>query len=99
MTEASPWPNTAVAKGQLVDEINALKRQDGKDIIAYGGADFVSSLIAHDLIDEFHLFINPVALGDGLPIFADLTTRQMFTLDTSKAFACGIVLLKYLRAT
>ena len=96
--DVSTWPNTTLATGHLADEVDALKRQDGKDIIAYGGAGFVSSLIAHRLIDEFHLFINPVALGAGMPIFAGLPDTQKFTLEMSKAFACGIVLAKYLKA-
>ncbi len=57
--DKSEWDNTVLAKGDLVDEITKLKKQDGKDIIAYGGATFVSTLIKHKLLDEFHLFINP----------------------------------------
>ena len=67
--EKSEWDNTVLAKGDLVDEINKLKKQDGKDIIAYGGATFVSALIKHGLIDEFHLFINPTAIGNGMSNF------------------------------
>ncbi|KAM3095872.1 dihydrofolate reductase family protein [Phormidesmis sp. 146-12] len=59
----SEWNNTVLAKGDPVDEITQLKNQEGNDIIAYGGATFVSTLIHHRLIDEFHLFINPVAIG------------------------------------
>jgi dihydrofolate reductase len=70
--DQSPWNNTVLAKGNLVDEITQLKAQDGKDIIAYSGASLVSSLIRHRLIDEFHLFFNPVAIGKGLAIFSDL---------------------------
>jgi dihydrofolate reductase len=95
----SEWANTALAKGDLVDEISRLKNQDGKDIIAYGGATFVSALIKHGLIDELNLFVNPVALGAGMPIFGDLESRQKFVLETSKAFSCGIVLLRYRKAT
>lgn len=90
--ERSEWDNTVLAKGGLVEEITALKNQPGNDIIAYGGATFVSALIQHGLIDEFHLFINPAALGSGLPIF---TERQELTLLKSTAFACGIVVLCY----
>lgn len=57
--EQSPWDNTELATGDLADEVTQLKKQDGNDIIVYGGADFVSSLIKEGLIDEYHLFVNP----------------------------------------
>ena len=78
--EKSKWDNTVLAKGNLVDEITKLKKQDGKDIIAYGGATFVSALIKHGLIDEFHLFINPAAIGNGMTIFKELDGKQNLTL-------------------
>jgi len=59
----SEWENTVLATGDLATEINTLKNQHGGDIVAYGGAAFVSSLIKTGLIDEFHLFVNPVSIG------------------------------------
>ena len=91
----SSWPNTDIATGDLVDEINRLKRQNGKDIIVYGGASFVASLVKHQLIDEFHLFVNPAVLGDGLTIFNTVDRRQTLTLVNAIPFDCGIVLLHY----
>jgi dihydrofolate reductase len=93
--DKSKWDNTVLAKGDLVEEINKLKKQSGKDIIAYGGATFVSALIKHGLIDEFHLFINPTAIGNGMPIFRELERPQNLTLVKSKSFDCGIVVLNY----
>ena len=68
----SIWGNTDVANGELVEEINKLKNQNGKDIIVYGGGTFVTALIKAGLIDEFHLFINPTAIGNGMTIFKGL---------------------------
>jgi dihydrofolate reductase len=93
--DKSEWDNTVLAKGDLVDEITNLKNQDGKDIIAYGGATFVSALIKHVLIDELHLFINPAAIGNGMAIFKELDSKQNLTLTKSTAFDCGIVVLHY----
>jgi dihydrofolate reductase len=93
--DRSEWDNTVLAKGSLVDEITQLKQQDGKDIIAYGGATFVSALIEQGLIDEFHLFINPAALGNGMTIFKGLDSKLNLTLVKSTAFDCGIVVLVY----
>ena len=94
----SPWPNTTIATADLTTEINRLKAEPGGDIIAYGGSAFVSSLIEAGLIDEYHLFINPVAIGIGMPIFADLQQRQPLTLVKATPFACGIVVMHYRRS-
>ena len=91
----SEWVNTVLATGDLVEEMTKLKQQNGKDLIAYGGGTFVSSLIQAGLIDEFHLFVNPVALGQGMTIFKELNHKQELTLKMSKAFDCGIALLCY----
>lgn len=93
--ETSKWVNTVLAKGDLVEEINKLKKQEGTDIIAYGGATFVSALIKHGLIDELHLFINPTAIGSGLSIFKELDGKQHLKLVKSTSYACGIVVLNY----
>ena len=93
--DTSEWDNTVLAKGNLVDEITKLKNQDGKDIIVYGGATFVSALIKQGLIDEYHLFINPTAIGNGMTIFKELDSKQNLTLVKSTSFDCGIVVLNY----
>ena len=93
--DRSEWGNTVLAKGNLDEEISKLKKQNGKDIIAYGGATFVSALIKAGLIDEFHLFINPTAIGNGMTIFKELDSQQNLTLVKSKSFDCGIVVLNY----
>lgn len=90
------WINTRLAKGDLSEEVNNLKKEDGKGIIVYGGAGLVSSLIKYNLIDEYYLFINPTIIGKGLEIFNDVTDKRSLKLETSKAFDCGIVVNKYL---
>lgn len=81
----------------MVDEVNKLKTQKGKDIIVYGGTAFVSELIGAGLIDDIYLFFNPVALGKrGVPIFNKLDGFQQFKLKKSFTYNCGIVLLNYL---
>jgi dihydrofolate reductase len=93
--DKSEWANTVLAKGDLVDEITKLKQQAGQDIIAYGGATFVSALVKHNLIDEYHLFINPAAIGSGLSIFKALDRQQNLALVKATVFSCGIVVLNY----
>lgn len=89
------WINTDIATGDITEEIMKLKRQEGKDMVVYGGATFDSSLIKLGLIDEFLLFINPVAIGNGMAIFKDLNEIQEFNLVKSIAFDSGEVLLHY----
>jgi dihydrofolate reductase len=91
----SRWINTDIATGNLIEEVNKIKSQNGRDIVVYGGASFDSSLIKEKLIDEFYFFINPVAIGNGMTIFKDLNEIQKYTLIESKAFECGTVLLRY----
>jgi len=93
--DKSEWPNTELAKGNLADEIKNLKNKKGKDIIVYGGSSFVSALIKEGLIDEFHLFVNPAALGRGGPIFDQLENVQQLKLRKSIVYDSGIVLLNY----
>ena len=91
----SKWANTVLATGDLTDEIMKLKRASGKDIIVYGGATFDSSLIKAGLIDEFHLLIDPAAIGSGMAIFKDLKEVQKFTMIKSTPFDSGIVELYF----
>jgi dihydrofolate reductase len=86
------WHNSSVLNGNLEAEIEKLKNSNSGDIIVYGGATLVSSLINADLIDEYHLIINPVALGKGLAIFKKLTNLK---LVNATPFKCGIVVSHY----
>jgi dihydrofolate reductase len=91
----SEWENTIVTGDDLTETVNHLKKEPGKDIIAYGGGNFVSNLIRQGLIDEYHLFINPSALGNGMPIFKGLEQKLNLRLVRSVSFSCGIVVLCY----
>jgi dihydrofolate reductase len=93
--DKSNWNNTTLAKGNLVEEIAGLKKQNGKDLIVFGGAGFVSSLIREGLIDEYHLIINPTAMGDGMTIFNSLDRIQKFTPIASKLYPGGKTVLSY----
>lgn len=95
--DKSIWDNTELATGNLKDEVNRLKNQDGKDIIVYGGSSFVSSLIKEGLIDEFHFFVNPVAIGKGVSAFEHLDNWQQLKLKKSIACESGLVILHYER--
>ncbi len=84
--------NVRVENGDLVTIVNQLKREKGKDILVYGGASFVSSLVKHNLIDEYNFFIHRTAIGNGLKIFTDTTKLKLIS---SKSFECGVVANQY----
>ena len=92
---AESWAQAYVASGDLVEEVTKLKSQDGKPMFAYGGATFARSLIAHGLVDQFELAIIPIVLGQGLPIFNELTHPRRLNLISSKAFPKGTVVQVY----
>lgn len=87
--------NTSLANGSLAYEITKLKNQSGKDILVYGGAGFVSSLIAGGHIDEFLFFVNPVMINKGMKIFDLLDTRQKLSLISATPYQCGATVLRY----
>lgn len=91
----SPWDNTVVAGGDLAETVNRLKAQPGGDMIAYGGGTLVPGLIAEGLLDELHLFVNPTAIGAGMPVFADLGAYQQLRLVAAQPFDCGITALHF----
>jgi dihydrofolate reductase len=62
------WDNASVTDGPVEREIPALKREPGDDIVVFGGVSFARALAAHGLIDEYRINVQPVALGDGLPL-------------------------------
>jgi len=89
------WENVTLASGNVVEEVNRLKQQPGNDLMLYGGASLVASFIQHNLIDEYNLFVNPVILGKGMPIFSELDSRLNLKLINSQSFSCGIVAVRY----
>lgn len=90
----SPWERTTLATRSLIEEVSLLKSQSGGDIIAYGGAKFVNSLIEANLIDDYYLFVNPVWIGKGMPVF-NSNEKKALNLVESLPFSCGITVLHY----
>ena len=87
------WPNAEFVHDPFETVIAQLKAAQGKDLIAYGGSRWVQSIIAAQLVDEYHLYVNPVALGKGLPLFSALEQAQKLQLTKSLHTASGIQLL------
>ena len=91
------WPNASVLAGG-VEGIESLKRQDGRDILLWGGPTVAAAAIEAELIDEYHLVTHPVIAGRGKKLFANVAaTRRVRHLST-QSFPSGLVLVKYARA-
>jgi dihydrofolate reductase len=88
--------NTRLSRGDPVEEVRALKQQDGGPI-AVGGATLAASLTAAGLIDEYGLFVSPVVLGGGTPFFAGDTPIDLELVET-RTFGSRVVYLRYRRA-
>lgn len=87
--------NARLSRADPVQAVQALKGEDGGPI-AVGGAELAATLTAHGLIDEYHLFVNPVAVGGGKPFFADRTRVDLELLET-RTFGNRVVYLRYRR--
>jgi len=87
--------NTKVISDQLSDNINKLKQQEGKNILIFGSPRASQSLLNEGLIDEFWLFVNPIILGQGMPLFKEITGTTKLKLVESKTFTCGVIALHY----
>ena len=89
--------NARLSRGNIADEIAQLKVQPGKDM-SVDGATIAATLIRLGLIDEYQLFINPVILGSGTPMFPSLNNKINLRLVETRRFSSGVVLLRYERA-
>lgn len=87
--------NTTVISDHLSDNINQLKQKEGKNILIFGSPLASQSLLREGLIDEFWLFVNPIILGQGMPLFKDITAAIKLKLVESKTFANGVIALHY----
>lgn len=88
--------NTTVISGNLTDNINELKQQGDTEILLFGSPTATHSLIHLNLIDGFWLFVNPVILGHGIPLFVDIKEKvNLRLLPTTRQFNCGVTELNY----
>jgi dihydrofolate reductase len=94
--EQADW-NTTIMREVVPDQIMDLKAQPGGDLVV-GGADLAATFMRLDLIDEYRLYVHPVIIGRGKPLFPDSDTKVDLQLAETRTFGNGVVLLRYLRA-
>jgi dihydrofolate reductase len=90
LQEPLGWNNSTIIKGNIPEEVDKLKQQEGKDILVFGSADLMNTLMRHGLVDELRLMVFPIIVGKGL--FEDGRTLK---LVDSKTFGTGVVSLAY----
>jgi dihydrofolate reductase len=93
--ERADW-NTTIVRDVVPDEVRALKEQPGGDL-GLGGADLAAAFLRHGLVDEFRVYVHPVLIGRGKPLFPESHTPTDLRFVESRAFGNGVVLLRYER--
>lgn len=93
--EKAEWNSTRLIRDNVAEEITKLKQQPGKDLAIYGSNNFAVSLVQMGLIDEFRIMVNPVALGNGNPLFKGIKDKLNLKLLKTRTFSSGNVLLCY----
>ncbi|MCW2634118.1 MAG: deaminase [Blastococcus sp.] len=91
--DRADW-NTTIVREVVPAEVAELKAGADGDI-AVGGADLADSFLRHDLIDEFRLYVHPILLGEGTPLFRRAETRRELRLVETRSFGNGVVLVRY----
>lgn len=87
--------NAEVKNSNIVEEVNKIKNEEGKDIWLYGGASIITTFVNLDLVDEYRLSIHPVVLGGGKPLFVNIKKRKELKLVDVRSFSSGVVQLCY----
>jgi dihydrofolate reductase len=94
LTTATAWRNSTLLKGNVVEEVRALKAQAGKNIAIDGSSVLVHTLAQHNLVDEYSLLVYPVVLGGGKKLFPEGVRLNLRLLE-SRPFPSGVVLTRY----
>lgn len=93
------WRNSRLLDKLDPREIDAMKRQPGKDMIIFGSGSIVSQLTQHGLIDEYQFVVSPILLGSGRPLLSGLPTSTRLRLVQAREYRSGNVMLRYTRAS
>lgn len=96
--DAVDWNNSTLLSGDVAEAVEDLKNEREDVIIVQGSHDLIQTLLAHDLVDEFWLWIFPLVLGDGKRLFADGTIPAALELTTAKTSSTGVQMLRFDRA-
>jgi len=89
--------NTTIINNNLVDEIKKIKQKSGDEILLFGSPTATHSLIHQNLIDGYWLFVNPIILGQGIPLFVDVKEKiRLRLMPATRQFNCGVTELNFM---
>jgi dihydrofolate reductase len=88
---------TSIISDRVLEKLMEIKQQEGKEILIFGSPTATHSLLKLGFIDGYWLFVNPVILGQGVPLFVDIKEKTKLRLLSSRTFACGVTELNYLK--
>jgi dihydrofolate reductase len=88
--------NTTVISDQLSEQIHRIKEKQGSEILLFGSPSATHALMELDLIDGYWLFVNPVILGEGIPLFKNIQHKSNLQLQSTRSFTSGVTELNYL---
>jgi dihydrofolate reductase len=91
------WENSNLIEGDVPEAVRELKQQTGRDLVVYGSHELITSLMEHDLIDEYQLWVYPVVLGKGRTFFEDGVDRMALDLVDATVIPPGVTILTYQR--
>ena len=94
--EGADLTNTTIISDNLPDRISEIKQQAGEEILLFGSPTATHSLMRLNLIDGYWLFVNPIILGQGIPLFTDIKDKIKLKLLTTQQFASGVTELNYI---
>jgi dihydrofolate reductase len=89
------WSSSTVLKGDVVDEVSKLKREQGGEILVYGSFQLLHMLIEHELVDELRLMVYPVVLGAGERLFGETSEKKPMRLLDARSVGDDLALLTY----
>ncbi|ASZ12591.1 dihydrofolate reductase family protein [Chitinophaga pendula] len=93
--ESADWNNTRLIRENIAAEVKKLKEEPGKDLMIFGSPGLVKTFVELDLIDEYRLTIQPIALGAGIPLFKDMKEPVRLKLISTKQFKSGVIAAHY----
>jgi dihydrofolate reductase len=93
--DSADWHNTRIIRDNMVEQIRQLKQNPGNDLTLLGSGSILTQFADHGLIDEYQIMLDPVAIGQGTPLFNDISRPLDLKLTMSRTFKSGVVLLHY----
>jgi dihydrofolate reductase len=93
--DEADFANTTIISDNLPEQINLLRQQPGQEILLFGSPTATHALMELGMIDGYWLFVNPIILGKGIPLFAGIRDQIKLKLETTRRFDCGVVELSY----